>query len=338
MKRIRYSIIFLFLIQLFPGMTLLSTEYQKLAQVGMKFLSVPLDARASAMSGAYTAIEDKSISLLFNPANMARMQNRADFALGQVKWIGEIDYVFATAAFSPLQGRFGIFGFSLMSVDYGQLNNTILADNEQGFLDLGEFNPSAYSMGFGYAKALSDRFAVGGQMKYVFQSLGSGVVGFDPEGVQNTESFELNVLAFDFGVIYRTGFESLNFGLSVRNFSREITYIEESFQLPLTFEMGVCMNLLDFSSLSSQDHKLFLSIDASHPRDYGEQLDLGLEYTFLNTVALRGGFTSPTDEQGFCAGAGLQQSYKDFGLQVDYAYTDFGIFNEVHRFTFKFSF
>jgi hypothetical protein len=338
MKRILTIYMLLILFQLLSGPAIFSAEYQKLAQTGLKFLSVPLDARASALSGAFTAIEDKSISLMFNPANMAQMPSRADFALGQVKWIGDINYVFATAAFSPLRGQFGVIGFSLLSVDYGKMNNTILADNEQGFLELGEFNPTAYTVGLGYAKALSDRFSVGGQAKYVFQSLGSGVVGFNSQEFQYTESFEVDVMAFDFGVMYRTGFKSLNFGLSVRNFSKEITYIEESFQLPLTFEMGLCMNVLDLSTISSETHKLFLSVDASHPRDFGEQLDLGLEYTFMNMVALRAGYTSPTDEQGFCAGAGLQQTYKDFGLQVDYAYTDFGIFKEVHRFTFKFSF
>lgn len=337
MKKIFCHILLLVSFHLFTSMAF-SAEYQKLAQTGMKFLSVPLDARASAMSGAFTAMQDKSISLLFNPSTMAQMQGRADFALGQVKWIGDINYAFATAAFSPFRGKFGVFGISLLNVDYGMMNNTILADNEQGFLDLGEFNPTAYSIGFGYAKALSDRFSAGGQVKYVYQSLGGGVVGFHPDESPYTQNFEVDVFAFDFGVLYHTGFKSLSFGISVRNFSQEITYIKESFQLPMTFEMGLSMNILDLSSFSSENHKLLLAIDASHPRDYGEQLDMGLEYTFLNTVSLRAGYSSPTDEQGFCAGAGLQQSYKDFGLHIDYAYTDFGIFKEVHRFTFKFSF
>lgn len=337
MKKIFCHTLLLFGVQFFT-LTAFSAEYQKLAQTGMKFLSVPLDARASAMSGAFTSVQDKSISLLFNPSTMAQMQNRTDFALGQVRWIGDINYVFATAAFSPFRGKFGVFGISLLNVDYGMMNNTILADNEQGFLDLGEFNPTAYSIGFGYAKALSDRFSAGGQVKYVFQNLGGGVVGFNADESPYTRNFEVDVFAFDFGVLYHTGFKSLSFGISVRNFSQEITYIKESFQLPMTFEMGLSMNVLDLSSISSENHKLLLAIDASHPRDYGEQLDMGLEYTFLNTVSLRAGYSSPTDEQGFCAGAGLQQSYKDFSLHIDYAYTDFGIFKEVHRFTFKFSF
>lgn len=315
-----------------------SAEYRKLAQTGLKFLTVPMDARSSALSGAMTSIEGRSTSLMFNPATMARMPYMMDFALGQVKWIGDIDYVFGTAAFSPKQGRYGVFGLQLMSVDYGQMYNTILADNEQGFLELGEFTPSAYALGIGYAKSLSDKFAVGGQAKYVFQSLGAGIVGFDPNENQITESYQVDVMAFDFGVLYYTGFKSLKFGINIRNFAQEITYIEESFQLPLILEMGISMNVLDLSQISPERHKLFISVDAVHPRDYVEQLDIGLEYTFLEAFALRGGYSTPTDEQGISLGAGFEQRLSGFGLNIDYAYTEFGIFKEVHRFTFKFSF
>ena len=313
-------------------------EYRKLAQTGLKFLTVPMDARASALSGALTSLEAHSVSLMFNPANMSMMPYTFDVALGQVRWIADIDYVFGTAAFRPSKGKYGVFGFSLMSVDYGTMYSTILANNEQGYVDLGEFTPNAYAIGIGYAKALTDRFMIGGQAKYVFQSLTGGIVSFTPDEVQQTQSFDVDVFAFDFGLLYRTGFRSLNFGVSVRNFAQEITYIEESFQLPLTFKIGVSMNVFDLTRIDPQRHRLSVTLDAAHPRDYVEQLDMGLEYIFLNSFALRAGYTTPTDEQGFSLGAGFNQSLVGFGLAVDYAFTDFGIFNEVHRFTFKFNF
>ncbi len=313
-------------------------EYRKLAQTGLKFLTVPMDARASGMSGALTSLETGSVSLMFNPASMSLIPHTFDVALGQVGWIADINYIFGTASFRPMQGRLGVFGLSIMSVDYGTMYNTIRAENEQGFLDLGEFTPNAYAIGLGYAKALTDRFMIGGQAKYVFQSLGAGIVSFSADEIAQARSFDVDVVAFDFGLLYRTGFRSLNFGISVRNFSQEITYIEESFQLPLTFKMGVSMNILDLTDINPENHKILIAVDAGHPRDYVEQLDMGLEYVFLESFALRAGYTTPTDEQGFSLGAGFKQSLADFGLNVDYAFTDFGIFKEVHRFTFKFNF
>ncbi|MEJ2634080.1 MAG: PorV/PorQ family protein [Calditrichia bacterium] len=338
MKTNLKSGIILLILILLGAVSSYSAEYNKLAQTGLKFLTVPMDARASAMAGAMTSMPGSSNSLFFNPAGMAELEYAGDFSLGQVKWIGDINYVFGSIAFRPMQGRFGVLGLSLVSVDYGEMYNTILADNEQGFLELGEFRPTAYALGLGYAKALTDRFWVGGQAKYVFQSLGSGITGFQSDQTQITRNFEVNVMAFDFGVLYRTGFKSLNFGMSVRNFAKEITYIQESFQLPLTFKMGVSMNVLDLYNISSERHRLYLSVDAVHPRDFTEQLNFGVEYTLLGALALRAGYTSPTDEQGINLGAGFYQSLSNFGLHIDYSYTDFGVFNEVHRFTFDFSF
>ena len=122
-----------------------------------------------------------------------------------------------------------------------------------------------------------------------------------------SEKNSIDAAAFDFGILYHTGYKSLDFGMSVRNFSTELKYKEESFQLPLTFKIGISMNMLDLTDLNSDMHSLLLSIDASHPRDFAEQVFVGSEYTFMKTFSLRGGYEFPKDEGGFSAGFGLMQ-------------------------------
>lgn len=312
--------------------------YKKLAQSGFKFLSVPMDARSSALSGALTSLEGRSTSLFYNPASMSRMGYQFDMSLGQVNWIADIKYLYGSVAYRPMDGMLGVFGLTFLSVDYGEMQSTILANNEQGFLDVGTFYPYAYAVGFGYAKALTDKFSVGGQIKYAFQDLGGGVVRFNADESQYTQRFNTGVLAFDFGILYHTGYKSLVFGMNIRNFSQEIQYIKESFQLPLNFEMGISMNMLDLTDISPDQHKLVLSIDATHPRDYPEQLNIGMEYVFMKTFALRAGWTTPTDEQGMSFGFGLRPKVANMNLGFDYAYTPFGIFNDVHRISFNLSF
>jgi len=313
-------------------------ENQKLAQTGMKFLSVSLDARASALSGALTAIEGNSTSLFYNPAGMARLENFATASFGQVQFIANINYIYGSAAFSPENGIYGVFGFSFLSVDYGDFEQTIRAENEQGFLDLGIYRPSAFALGFGYAKALTDKFSVGGQIKYVNQNLIGGINNFAVDQSIISRDFEKDILAYDLGILYKTGYKSLNFGMNIRNFSKEIKYIKETFELPLTFEIGLSMDLLDVTDIDPEKHSVVFSVDAVHPRDFKEQVDLGMEYIFMKMLALRLGYTSPTDEQGISLGAGFNQEIESFDLSVDYAYTDFGVFDEVHRFSFNFSF
>lgn len=314
-------------------------ERRKLAQTGMKFLTVSPSARASAMGDAITALNFKnSTAMFYNPSTMAEMENFSDFTLGVVQWIADINYWYGSYAVRPAQGKYGVFGFTFLNVDYGDFTSTIRAENEQGFLDIGTFSPAAYSVGMGYAKMLSNKFYVGGHFKYVHQDLVGGFVDFGANEAANADNFEEGVVAYDFGIFYNTGFKSLTFGMNVRNFSQEIEYIQESLQLPLTFEMGLYMNVIDLTDMDPEVHTLNLSVDAVHPRDYSEQINMGLEYIFLKSVSLRLGYTSPTDEQGISFGAGyIMNNLKAFGLGIDYSYTNFGVFNDIHRFAFQFS-
>jgi hypothetical protein len=154
-----------------------------------------------------------------------------------------------------------------------------------------------------------------------------------PDTSEKTLSTDLTPLAFDFGTQFKTGFKSLVFGMSVRNFSKEIKYVEEGFQLPLVFNLGISMNVLDFLEESPQNQSLYVSIDAGHYRSHPEQVKVGLDYRLLEVLSLRGGYVSNNDESGFSYGIGI--SY--FGLTFDYSYTPFGIFDNVQRMTARFT-
>jgi hypothetical protein len=185
------------------------------------------------------------------------------------------------------------------------------------------------AIGLGYGRALSEKFVVGGQVKFVTQYLGESMI--PGEGMKKNLA---DAFAFDFGTIYQTGFESLTFGMSVRNFSEEIKYEEEGFQLPLTFKIGISVNAFDFAMPDMEDQQLLVLVDAVHPRSHAEYLNMGLEYSYLNSFAVRLGYISDQDETDITYGLGLNQ----FGFGIDYAYTPFGVFDDLHRFTLRFSY
>ena len=311
-------------------------ENTKIAQTGMKFLSVSLDARNAAMGDAMTSSHTGfASSMFYNPATMAQMASTFDVSVGQVGWLVDINYNFAAVAYKPGDGNLGVFGFHIAAVDYGTLQGTIRADNERGYLDTGNFSPEALVAGVGYSKALTDRFSVGGNVKYVKEDLGStqNIVG-DSKLKENTA----NTTAFDFGVLYKTGFRSLNFGMSVRNFAQEVTYEEEGFELPLTFNVGLSMDMTDFTDWNKDSHALLLTVDTSRPRDFKEQIKVGVEYDFMKKVSLRAGYSAPQDEQGISLRAGTHLDMSGFKFRIDYSYTDFGVFDNVNRFSANFSF
>jgi len=312
-------------------------ETDKRAQTGMKFLSTSVDARASAIGSAMTAeLVGTSTSMFYNPASMGFMAGRMHAGATDMSFIADFSYTQASIAFRPSTGsNYGVVGVSLVSVDYGEFNHTIRANNEQGFIENGTYSPTALAVGLGYARSFGDRFSAGANIKMVFQDLGSGfATSLDEDGgIATTEDYSIQTLALDFGIVYATGFESLVIGMSARNFAGEQTYVRERFELPLTFQIGVSMDLVDLTSINPDMHSIQLHVDAQRPRDFAEHIRYGLEYTFMDIVSLRGGFEQMgvSEEQGFSAGAGLRYGFGNIRFGADYAYTDFGVFGSVNR-------
>jgi len=302
----------------------------KLAQTGFQFLSVTSDARAGGMGEAMTTFHTNSSALFFNPAGMARQKNPIDLSLSQNQWIADINHNALSVSLTPANGKYGVIGLSFVNVDYGELQGTMVWDNEQGFIDTEIIKPSALALGVGYAKALSDKFSVGGQIKSAYQYLGKSIIP-DSDTTQALMKNTADAIAFDFGTIYHTGWKSFTFGMSVRNFSQEIKFQTEGFQLPLLFTIGASMNLFDLFLTELRSQSLYLSVDALHPRSFSERLNIGLEYSLMDMLVIRTGYLMNYDERGFSGGIGVQKTIGPLFFGIDYAYTPFGVFDNVQR-------
>ncbi|MEG8946491.1 PorV/PorQ family protein [Rosettibacter firmus] len=312
-------------------------QKQKLAQSGFQFLSVVSDAKASAMGEAMTSLQFGSSALFFNPAGMSDMQTFVDVSVSSNKWIADINHYTLSLAINPYNGNYGVIGFTIQSVDYGEFYGTrVNKASPLGYDDIGIFKLSALAIGIGYAKQLSDKFSVGGQIRWVHQDLGESIIPVINTGVDTSQekiSNKLSPLVFDFGTQYRTGFKSLVFGMSVRNFSSEVKYAKEGFQAPLVFTLGISMNLLDLINELPYNQSLYLSVDASHHRDHPEQIKVGIDYKIFNAFSIRVGYMSNNFESAFTYGLGISK----YGFTFDYSYTPFGVFDKVQRFTARFS-
>jgi hypothetical protein len=310
---------------------------KKLAQTGFQFLSVVSDARGAGMAEALTSVEAGSSSLFFNPAGMANQAVFVDATASRNTWIADISHNAFSVTLNPAKGEWGVLGLSFQNVDYGDFYGTVVDKTvSEGYRDTEKFQLSAWAAGVGYAKRLTDRFSVGGQVRWVHQDLGESVIPHVSAELDTTAGAVKNGLtpmAFDFGTQFKTGFKGLVFGMSVRNFSKEIEYVEEGFQLPLVFNLGISMDVLALLSDVPLDQTLLVSVDASHHRDHPEQLKAGLEYGLLKTLMIRGGYVSNNDEDGFTFGLGVRR----YGVSFDYAMTPFGVFDKVQRMTARIS-
>lgn len=306
----------------------------KIAQSGMKWLSIPIGARGYALGGAYSALANDASAVFWNPAGLAFSEGRHLF-LTQNQWIADIRV--NAAAFSIKAGNYGVFGLNFAIVDWGVIHGTQRANNAQGFIETGEFSPDNYSVGVSYARRISSKFAIGGNVKYLYENLGTNREGSLAEGGSSDFTAKTGLLAFDFGTIYYTGFRDLRIAMSFQNFSKEVVYREEYFSLPLTFKIGMAMGISQFF-MEESPHNLIFSFDAVHPRDFAERMHFGLEYSFKNLVFLRGGYKTNYDQEDFTLGGGLQYKTGNLGLGLDYSYVNFTNFDAVHMFSFDFQF
>jgi hypothetical protein len=265
---------------------------------------------------------------------MGNLTGLMDVTVSRNNWIADINYLAFSGAVSPFNGRYGVVGVTYVGVNYGEFQGTMVSTTApEGYVKTDLFYPKASSAGVGYAIQLTDRFAVGTHFKFASQSLGENLI--QEEDSTFTRKNEASTTGIDFGTIYQTNLRSLAFGMSITNYSQEVKYERENFQLPLIFRIGISVEAFQFFNMPMEGQDLYVVVDAVHPRAYHEYLNIGLEYRlFDNLLTIRGGYSSGRDEENIAFGFGIEK----FGVAIDYAYTPFGVFNPVQRFSIRFAY
>lgn len=307
-------------------------QVPKVGQTGMKWLSIPIGARAAALGGAYTSISNDVSSVFWNPAGVALTEGVHVF-LNQTQWIADINVNAGAVSFNT--GRWGVFGASVMSVDWGIFHGTRRSElDPRGYIETGTFSPSSFAVGLNYAYRISEVFFVGTNFKYVFEELGSGLEGTWANPLEYTA--RMSLIAFDIGTLYYIGFHDLRLGMSLQNFSNEKQYRAETFPLPLTFKFGLAMNFMSLW-IDESPHKVTVATEYIHPRDYSERVHVGAEYSFHELLYIRGGYRYNYSEERFTYGVGLRFTLGgSTSLRLDYSYLPFENFDAVHMFSFDF--
>lgn len=323
MKRLTLiiTVIFLCIALIMPA----EAQMKKLAQTGMKFLDMDVVPRAVAMGGSYIMVGDDASALFYNPAGIAYTENSIDFFASQTQWVADISYI--AGGLLKNMGNLGTFGVSVIYASYGDIQGTMITPTEKGYEDTENIDVGAYAVGIAYGRRLTNKFSIGGQIHYAAQKLGNSIL----EAGGTAQDNKVSGLTYDFGTIFYPGYKSLRVGMAIRNYSEEFEYQEESFQAPLMFTIGVAMDLLDI--LGEHENALLFSVDALHPRDYTERLNIGAEFVLMDMFALRAGYRYNYDEEGLTFGAGLNYMLSGLNVKIDYAYSPLQRFDAINRFS-----
>ena len=306
----------------------------KVAQTGCGFLDVAAGARAVGMGEAFTVLGQDATALFYNPSGIGEIEGKFDLSVGGTQWISEIQYLYMAAVYNA--DVWGNFGFSLIYPDYGDIHGTRVVEGGAGYEETGLLDVAAFCAGLAYAREFTDKFTIGGQVKFVSQHLGSNQfqsVTEEEDTIIVSRENESSTLSYDFGLLFYPGFKSFAFGMSVRNFSPRVTYERIGFELPLTFALGVGMDILDLFG-EYPDYSLNIGLEGLHPRDWDEQYHVGGEFSYKGILFLRAGYKFNYYLEDLNAGLGVSIA----GVKIDYSYSKVKMYDFVNRVSAGFTF
>ena len=306
------------------------------------FLEVGVGSRAIGMGGAFVGVSDDVSSLYWNPAGLGVMTS-GEMVFERVDWLAGISFNYFGAAI-PLNG-YGTLGFFINSMTMPKMKvRTVQYPDGTGE----DFEASSYTVGFSYGKSLTDKFSIGFNLKYISEMLWQ----------EKATSF-----AFDVGTLYQTGIKGLRIGAAITNYGPDMqldgsdliiyhdsdplkdgnndkimgNLLTDNWPLPLNMQFGIAYDLYNTKNL-----RLTTAVDAFHPINNTESINMGCELALLKMIFIRAGYKAlgqQDSEEGLTFGAGID--YKLFGqsnIKLDYAYTDFGRLKNTNRFTLRLNF
>jgi len=309
----------------------------KVGTTSAQFLKIEVGSRAIGMGGAFVAVANDATALYWNPAGIARLRG-GELSLIHTEWIADTQFDFAGIVW-PL-GSWGTLGASLtaLTMDEMEVRTVFYPEGTGEKFDAGDF-----AIAVSYARRLTDRFSIGFNGKYIHQKIWH---------------MTASSIAFDVGTLFVTPFQEMTIGMSISNFGNKMRYEGkdsrlfydfdprkfgdndklpahfelDKWSLPLLFRVGLAMDVV-----KTNLGRITLAVDAIHPNDDTENVNLGLEYSFRQWLALRVGYKSlgtRDSEEGLTAGGGLTyRLFQRTSLKLDYAYADFGRLDNVQRFS-----
>lgn len=236
----------------------LSLSQQSFAQVGITavpFLQIEPDSRGAGMGNTGVAIADNASAIFWNPAGLA-FQNQNQISITHANWLPAFN---ADLFYDYLVGTYYVDGIGTIGGHITFLNLGEQTRTDEAGLELGRFNSYEITAGLSYGFKLSENFALGTGLRYIYSSLADGSVSGQQINPGSSVGLDLAALykSNSFTVADRQA--TINAGINLSNIGPGIQYTDNAQKdpLPTVFRAGwaytmdldeMGMNTLTFSN------------------------------------------------------------------------------------------
>ena len=305
------------------------------------FLKVGVGARQIGMGSAVTSTNSDVTNMFWNPAGVALRDEKAQVSFTYNSWIGGITQNAVAASYNMEGiGTLGIgvmtFGISGIPADRDVYpGNAVLQalQIDQATADTYDYMDMLAQVT--YSTFVMNRLSLGASAKFIHEKI---------------DDQAATAIAFDLGSVYNIGIADWNIGARLSNLGSDMKFYDYPSPIPLTFSVGTSLVPLRIGANS-----VMVAVDLVKPQDGQQYYYTGFEYNYGNTVFLRGGWKFNYSYLGLAGdgidegtslrqgvqtslekgslGAGVRVPMAEYMLSLDYSYTVFSLFSDVHRIT-----
>ena len=306
-----------------------------------QFTLIDPSARSAAMGGAGVTSTSEAMGSYYNPGMLGTF-GQSDVQFTYNAWFADISLSHVLAAIHL--GELGTAAISATQLSSGDIDVRTVEHP----LGTGErYSVNDLLIGLGYGFKVTDRFSFGVMVNYVSERIWHS----------STYNFGVNI-----GTLYQLSTDGLRIGASLVNFGTKNRYTgtdlkirydldptrygdnssipgevsTDDYSLPVVFRVG-----LGYPLKVDDSNTLNLAIDALHPSDNSESLNLGAEWAYRKVLALRVGYQSlfqQDSELGLTVGSGIAWDGLGYELRFDYAWASHDRLGSVQRVTLSFAF
>lgn len=286
------------------------------------FLKVGVGARPVALGEAYTALAEDVHAVHYNPAGLAVLE-RQEASFMYNKFFDGVSHQYGAYAYP--HWKYGTFASAITMLTVQPFEAYTALDQPDGKVGASDL---AVAAAWARDAPWFERVSVGVSGKFIHSRLAS---------------YDAQAGALDAGLLWRQADnDGWSLGFAVRNLGTPMTFIAESFHLPLSAHAGLGYRG-GVPSWDDASYTLLLEAVGSRDRDpFGAA---GFEFRPVDEFALRAGWRQNLDSGiGLSGGIGFRSLEKGFvadwfpELSLDYAFVDFGRLDHTHRVSVSFRF